>query len=395
MKKTRLTFPQLMKNAAAVLRTEKENIISTWIEKIREDVAATRHTSRIVLRDHVPQLMDDIIDIMERFEDFDVVQEEMIYEHIFENSIEHGRHRAATSGYSLGQILREYIIFDKVLSLYLIEHKANSTEAAMVIKYSIQNAMLYSGIAFNESIQEVRQKLIALVAHDMRNPISAALFAMKMMKYEDGEERFEKIRNMAVSSLNRSVELIENLLDSITVEAGEGMAFNFSVQNIVECLVSVHHEAAESYSNEMKLNCGKEVIQGVFDGTMVRRVLENFVSNAVKYGSKNTPVTLSCIDGEEVVELSVHNMGNPIPSERQERIFGYLNTSNGEGPRGLKSRGIGLSLVKTVAEAHGGKLKLHSNETDGTTFTITLQKNFNKPGKLRAAIGGDDPGFRI
>lgn len=375
-----------MKDAAAVLRREKENILNTWIERIREDVAATRHTSRIVLRDHVPQLIDDIIHVMERFKDFDVVQEEMIYEAIFENSIEHGRHRATTTGYSLGQILREYIIFDKVLTTYLIDNKVDSAEAAMVIKYSIENAMLYSGIAFNESIQEMRQKLIALVAHDMRNPISAALFALKMMKYEDGAERFEKVRNMAVNSLDRSVELIENLLDSITVEAGEGLAFNFSQGNIVECLVSVHHEASESYSNEIKLNCPKEEILGIFDCPMVRRVMENFVSNAVKYGSKNTPVTLSCKNGEEMVELSVHNFGNPILPGRQERIFEFLNTSYGEGPRGLKSRGIGLFLVKAVAEAHGGELKLHSNETDGTTFSITLNKHLNRPGKKRFKI---------
>ena len=246
--------------------------------------------------------------------------------------------------------------------------------------------MLYSGIAFNESIQEVRQKFIALLAHDMRNPISAALFAMKMMKYEEGEKRFELVRGMAVNSLTRSVELIEDLLDSITLEAGEGMIFNFSRQNLVECLNAVYHEAAESYSNKIILACEKGIIKGVFDGTMVRRVLENFVSNAIKYGSKNTPVTLSCIDGKEMVELSVHNFGNPIPPERQERIFHFMNTSNGSNPRGLTSRGIGLSLVKAVAEAHGGELKLSSNKEEGTTFSITLNKRYHKPGKLKLAL---------
>ncbi|NJW55882.1 sensor histidine kinase, partial [Salinimicrobium oceani] len=86
------------------------------------------------------------------------------------------------------------------------------------------------------------------------------------------------------------------------------------------------------------------------------------------------------------VELSVHNFGNPIPAERQKRIFNFLNTSNGSSPRGLKSRGIGLSLVKAVAEAHGGALNLHSSESEGTTFTITLQKNYHEPGKLRVAL---------
>lgn len=379
-------FSPNMKHAAQVLKNEKENIMDTWIEWIRKDVTASRHTSPIVLRDHVPQLFDDIVRIMERFEDFDVVKEEVIYREIFESSVEHGRHRATSQGYSLGQILREYILFDKVITVSLIENEAFTKEAGMVIKYSIENSMLYSSIAFTASLQEMRQKLIAMVAHDMRNPISAAVFSVKMMKYEDGPERFEKIRGMAVNSLNRSVDLIENLLDSITVEAGEGMTFNFSKQNIVDFIQSVHHEASESYTNPIHLVCEAKEINGVFDGTMVRRVLENFVSNAVKYGRRGGPVTISCNDEEETVEISVHNEGNPIPPERQEAIFEFLNTSKGQGPRGLKSRGMGLSLVKAVAEAHAGKLRLQSTAEEGTTFSILLDKFKNEPGQVRAAV---------
>ena len=375
-----------MEAAVEVLKKHKEDIINSWITEIRKDVAVSRHTSRIVLRDHIPQLLDDVIGIMEKYNEFDVVHEEFIHQELFENSMEHGRHRAATKGYTLAQILREYIIFDKVITTFLEEAQAQSLKAEAIIKYSVENAMLYSGIAFNESIQEVRQKFIALVAHDMRNPISAALFAMKMMKYEEGEKRFEQVRGMAVNSLTRSVELIEDLLDSITLEAGEGMIYNFSRQNLVECLVAVYHEAIESYSNKIILACEKEEINGIFDSTMVRRVLENFVSNAVKYGSKDTPVTLCCIDGKEMVELSVHNFGNPIPPDRQERIFNFLNTSSGSNPRGLKSRGIGLSLVKAVAEAHGGELKLRSSQAEGTTFSITLNKHYHEPGKLKLAL---------
>lgn len=378
-------FSLKMKDAVLVLKAQKEDILNTWIAKITRDVAATRETSRLVLRDHIPHLLDDIIRVMDRFENFDVVQEEMIYKEIFESSVEHGRHRATSSGYSLGQILREYIIFDKVITTTLLSHKAFSPEAGMIIKYSVENAMLYSGIAFTNSIQDIRQKLIAMVAHDMRNPISAALFAVKMMKHEEGEERFKKVQSMAVNSLNRSVELIENLLDSVSIEAGEGMAFNFTKLNILEVVQSVYHEASESYTNKVILNCEEEEVNGVFDGTMVRRVLENFISNGVKYGGSDTPLTISCNEKEEFVEISVHNNGNPIESERQEEIFEFLKTTRGKGPNGIKSRGIGLSLVKAVAEAHAGKMELKSDEKSGTTFSIILKKFSNEPGKVRAA----------
>jgi signal transduction histidine kinase len=382
-------FP-FMKYAAQVLKNEKEKIVNTWIDRIREDVSATRVTSRIVLRDHVPHLLDDIVRVMERFENFDVVEEEMIYKEIFESSVEHGRHRATSQGYSLGQILREYILLDKVITAVLLESKAFSKEVGMVIKYSIENAMLYSGIAFTDYLQEMRQKLLALVAHDMRNPISAALFALKMMKHEDGPERFEKIKGMGVNSLSRSLDLIENLLDSITIEAGEGMVFTFSEQNLAEFITSVHQEATESYSNAIELRCEDKEITGVFDGTMVRRVLENFISNAVKYGRPDGTVIVSCKNLEETVEISVHNEGDPIPPERQQAIFDFLNTAKGESPQGLKSRGMGLSLVKAVAEAHSGELHVESNEAEGTTFSIRLHKYSNEPGRLRAAMNSEN-----
>ncbi|WP_029038781.1 sensor histidine kinase [Salinimicrobium xinjiangense] len=375
-----------MKYAAQVLKNEKEIIINTWIDQIKEDVSATRNTSRIVLRDHVPQLLDDIIRVMDRFDKFDVVEEEMIYREIFESSVEHGRHRATSEGYSLGQILREYILFDKVITVSLIDNKAFSKEAGMVIKYSIENAMLYSAIAFTDSLQEMRHKLIAMVAHDMRNPISAALFAVKAMKYEDGPERFDKIKEMAITSLGRSVDLIEGLLDSVTIQAGEGMIFNFSQQNIVDYLQAVYQEAKQSYSNPFILECDEKEISGVFDGTMVRRVLENFINNAVKYGRRNGPISLSCKNNGDVVEFSVHNEGNPIPAEKQEAIFEFLDTSEGLGPLGLKSRGIGLYLVKAVAEAHSGELRLKSSEEEGTTFSISLHKSSREPGKFRGAV---------
>ena len=168
-----------MKYAAQVLTNEKENIINTWIDRIKRDVSASQNTNRLALRDHVPHLLDDIIRIMDRFVNFDVVKEEMIYKEIFENSVEHGRHRASSEGYSLGQILREYILFDKVITVVLMEREAFTKETGMVIKYSIENAMLYSATAFTGSLQNMRQKLIALVAHDMRNPISAAHFRCK------------------------------------------------------------------------------------------------------------------------------------------------------------------------------------------------------------------------
>lgn len=375
-----------MKRAADLIEVNKEKILETWISKIKEEVEATRQNSELALRDHVPHLIEDIIKIMRQYENFDVLNEEAVYAEIFENSIEHGRHRATSTGYTVDQILREYIAFHRIITNLLMEENVYDTEVGLVIKYSIENAMLYSGSAFSESLQEMRQKLIGILAHDMRNPISAAHLAVDIMKYEDGKERFEKVRKLALSSLKRSIDLVEGLLDSITVEAGEGITLEFSEINIVTNIKSVHSEASEIYSNEIVLECDEDEIIGVLDGTMIRRVLENFISNAVKYGKRGKPVTISVENGDPFLSIKVHNFGNPIPDDRKDEIFRFMNTQGNSGPKELKSWGMGLTLVKAVAEAHGGELKLESSEENGTSFCIILDKSKNKPGKMRASL---------
>lgn len=378
-----------MKKAADIIEVNKEKILDIWISRIKEEVEATRQNSELALRDHVPHLIEDIITIMRQYENFDILNEEAVYEEIFENSIEHGRHRATSTGYTVDQILREYIAFHRIITNLLIEEKVYNTDVGLVIKYSIENAMLYSGSAFSDSLQEMRQKLIGILAHDMRNPIAAAHLAVDIMKYEDGKARFEKVRKMALSSLKRSIDLVEGLLDSITVEAGEGITLEFSEINIVNNIKSVQSEASEIYSNEIVLKCEEEKIIGILDGTMIRRVLENFISNAVKYGKRGKPVTIIVEDGNPFLSIKVHNFGNPIPDDRKDEIFRFMKTQGNTGPKELKSWGMGLTLVKAVAEAHGGELKLESNEENGTSFCIILDKTKNKPGKMRASLNYD------
>lgn len=379
-----------MEKAAQILRTHKEVIMESWVDKVREEVNAARQNNKLALRDHLPHLLDDIESIMVRYKDFDVLRQETTYREMFKNSIEHGRHRATSTGYTVEQILREYIVFHHILTEVLVEEEAYNDEVGVVLKFSIEHAMLYSGGAFSESLQETRQKLLGIVAHDIRNPISAAYLAVDFLKYEEGKERFEKLRKIAHSSLKRSMELVEGLLDSITVEAGDGITLDFVKVNLYENIKAVHTEAEEIYSNDMILKCNEKEITGIFDPTMIRRVLENFISNAVKYGDRAKPVTITVNNSQEVLEIQVHNYGNEIPKERQEEIFEFLKTSQGPtGTTGLKSRGMGLSLVKAVARAHGGDVELESHKKDGTTFTISLNKFAHKPGKVKAPFTYD------
>lgn len=375
-----------MKRAADVIRSNIEELMVLWEERVKQEIPASGDSSDLALRNQLPNLLGDIADILERHEDQEEVQQFEKFGEIIKNSLDHGRHRAMTSNYTVKQILKEYVIFHRILTELLIENACYGNEVGIVLKYTIENAMLNSASSFSDSIQEMREKLVGVLAHDIRTPISSAYFALDIMRCSEGEEKLESLRQMGLKSLKKALGLLEGLLEAISVRAGEGMTLHFEEINIVKEVEWVYREASEVYSAKIEFHTEKEEIRGVFDGTAIRRVVENLVSNAVKYGDVEMPVSISLEDHGEEVVIRVHNFGEPIPENSRKNIFSFLNRARGDQPLHMQSWGIGLTLVKTVALAHGGRVELESRQEEGTTFSVFLNKSSNKTGKFRTEL---------
>lgn len=383
-----------MKQAAYVIKDNLNKIMGLWEIEVRKQILASRQTSEIALLNHLPNLLDSLIKLLERHQNVADALEDKEYEAFLENSSDHGRHRAAAENYSVDQIIHEYIIFHQMVTDLLIIHNLYEQDTIELLKYMIERAMLKSADSFSVSIQEMQEKLIGTLAHDIRNPLSTAQLALQMMDEEHKPNEMAQIRAMALRAVTKSLNLTEGLLDTVTVKAGEGIMMTFAEGDLVHHVKWVHYEASEIYNHKFHLECPKEEIRGIFDGTAVRRALENLITNAIKYGSQNNPITIKVEDDPEMVKLTVHNVGNPIPVDKQQDIFKFLGRTESSNTTHLQSWGIGLTLVKIVAEAHGGEIELSSSKEGGTSFTITLQKYTNKPGKTRTTLnfrnGGDN-----
>jgi hypothetical protein len=148
----------------------------------------------------------------------------------------------------------------------------------------------------------------------------------------------------------------------------------------------VHAESKEVYTREINLEYNAKKIIGIFDKTAVKRLVDNLIGNAVKYGSIDKPITISIEDKKDAVAIKVHNWGNPIPPSKQEQIFKFMGSAKRNKKSASASWGMGLTLTQIVAEAHGGDINLESDEKTGTTFTVNLIKQFNEVGKRRAKL---------
>ncbi len=375
-----------MSKTAKVLRENIPEIMDLWQHQVIQDVPAAKDANAIALFDHLPNIIMDIADLMERSDIMTDINADKTYSEILDNSVSHGRNRATTSNYTVEQVVHEYIIFHRTLREYIAAHGGYDQQMSDLLKYVIETSILKSVGAFSLAIQEMQEKLIGTLAHDIRNPLAAAQLSLQMMEQDKTGKWTEKTRKTAQRSVKKAIDLIEELMNGITVKAGEGMMLHFENTDLMKDIKLVHTESKEGYTNEINLACEVEKIEGIFDSTAIRRLLENVIGNAVKYGHSEKPITISITDEEDAVEIKVHNFGNPIPEEKQEQIFKFMGSAEKDKKSVSGSWGMGLTLAQIVAEAHGGDINLVSDKKTGTTFKITLIKQFNEPGRKRAKL---------
>lgn len=375
----------MKEKAVLFFRENNEKIISTWEKRVKKEIDVSHSTTSLILRNQLPYFIKDIAKIFDRYKDLAEIKDDEGFEEIIKDSSDHGRHRASAPNYTVKQVLNEYMVFHRTITDLLIEDEAYSKEVATVLKYIIETAMIHSADSFTQSLQDMREKVVGTLAHDLRNPLSAAYLAIDTLEYEHGQERFKKMKRLIRRSMKNSLSLVEGLLDAISIEAGEGMTIEFGETNLMEDIDWVYQEASEIYKNPIELVSEAKEIKGVFDGAAIRRVLENLISNGVKYGAEDSRITITVINKTEDVLIKVHNKGLPISKERQKEIFNFLETKKKENTQ-MKSWGMGLYLVKMVVEAHGGELNLQSNEEEGTIFEMVLGKYTNHVGATKAQV---------
>lgn len=375
-----------MNRTSKILIENIAEIKKLWQNEVIENVPAAKAANTIALSEYLPNMIRDIADVMGRYDEMNDITLDKSYSEILDNSILHGRHRATTTNYTVDQVVHEYIIFHRTLREFIKANNAYDQKMSELLRYVIETSILKSVSSFSISIQEMQEKLIGTLAHDIRNPLASAQLSLEMMEQDKTGKWTDKARISAQRSVKKAIDLVEGLMNGVAVKAGEGMMLHFEETDLFNVIKGVYSESKDVYSNEIKFECNTDEIKGVFDSTAIRRLIENLFGNAVKYGSYEKPITILVEDKEDTVEIKIHNFGNPIPSAKQERIFKFLGSARKDKKSVSGSWGMGLTLAQIVAEAHGGYIQLASDEKTGTTFTVKLIKQLNKPGKRRAKL---------
>ncbi len=221
---------------------------------------------------------------------------------------------------------------------------------------------------------DFEQQLIGIVSHDLRSPVSAILLgAAGLLRGEDLSARQTKSVVRIQSAAERAHRLIRDLLDFTQARLG-GLRVERRMMDFHETLRGVLEEAEATHiGRELQVRLRGDG-RGEWDPDRLGQVVQNLVTNALKYSPEGTPVRVETHPGDDSLTLSVHNEGAPIPPERLGTIFEPLQRATGDVDAAGRSIGLGLYIVKQVVAAHGGTVSVQSTFEAGTTFTVRLPR---------------------
>ena len=230
-----------------------------------------------------------------------------------------------------------------------------------------------------ETERDLRERFVAALTHDLRTPLSVAKLGATTLARSPGDaEKTGRIAARIVRSVDRAELMIRDLLDASAIRAGEPVALDVTGCDLREIAGATLEELTSVHGDRFVL-VAAEPFDGHWDPSALRRVLENLVTNAVKYGAPDAPVTIALARDGERITMTVHNQGAPIPVEEHTRIFEPFRRSGSAIRSATVGWGLGLMLVRALIEAHGGTVALESEAGTGTTFTVRLPADARAP----------------
>jgi signal transduction histidine kinase len=195
-----------------------------------------------------------------------------------------------------------------------------------------------------------------------------------LLRREDLDERATKTAARILSSAERATRLIRDLLDFTAARLGKGIPIAPREVNLHTLVAGVLDEVRLAFPDrEFRAEHEGDGL-GVVDNDRIAQVVTNITSNAVQYSPPGTPVTVRTAGTPDMLVLSVHNCGPAIPAEIRPRLFAPMQRGHaGDDPR-FRSVGLGLYIVRSIVEAHGGHIEVRSTDEEGTTFIVSLPR---------------------
>jgi signal transduction histidine kinase len=225
-----------------------------------------------------------------------------------------------------------------------------------------------------------KNEFLGIVAHDLKNPLSGIRMLAKVLNEQAGKldvADIIELSNDILTSAGRMFDLITNLLDINAIERGAIKIYlcDFDFAMIAQALCENYRQRAEAKGIALNFEVADAFPAAYADQNATIQVLDNLISNAVKYSPHNKNVWIRCTtaeNGGKRVRCEVKDEGPGLTEEDKQKLFGKFARLSAQPTGGEHSTGLGLSIVKKMAEAMGGTVWCESEYGKGASFFVEL-----------------------
>ena len=283
----------------------------------------------------------------------------------------------ARSGFDINQLVAEYrALRASVLRLWMDGFEPDPHHLDDVIRFNeaIDQAIAESVKSFSTHVDQARNLLLGMLAHDMRSPLQTIQVTASYLAAIDAGEKVSG----AASRLNRSGVRMQALLDDM-------VDYNRTRLGLGISIAPARADLAQLFADELDqlrvVHPDRQIdldvvgdCRGVWDGRRLQQLLGNLVLNAIKYGAQDASVRVAVARENTELLLEVRNVGDAIERSTLDRIFDPLQRGpSHRGGDANGSLGLGLYIAREIVRAHGGEISARSDDAE-TVFSVRLPR---------------------
>lgn len=220
--------------------------------------------------------------------------------------------------------------------------------------------------------RDMREQFVATLSHDLLFPMFAVRLYLELIMRSLGKpELLKGYSQEIIKSIDQADQMILDLLDANRINAGETLPMTVENCDLTQIAMELVEALRNNHGDRFKINTPSK-LNGLWSKSGFQRILQNLVSNAIKYGDEKLPITITLSKKEQLVMIEVHNWGKPISISDQKTLYNQYHRSAAADSSQQRGWGLGLTIVKGLAQAHQGHVSVASSLEFGTTFTVTL-----------------------
>ena len=275
----------------------------------------------------------------------------------------------AEDGTLKGVIVLLEIVNDRVFTTDEIALARSFTTS---VSFAIRKAELFADV---QKLEQIKSEMIHMASHDLRTPLSRILLSLRILERKKPLTDPQQIEMISViqDTTQQMQSLLEDILSLEKIQSDENHGWkHFNITETLDRVTKTFVDHTKLHQQRYIIDLPKAEITVLGNEVQLQQAFSNYISNAIKYTPKEGQITVKAYTQHDFLIFEAEDTGFGIPAESQERIFSRFYRAKTPGTEDIAGTGLGLSLVKTVIERHGGRVWFRSEVGSGSTFSCSV-----------------------